>query len=273
MQRAIGLLLHPIFDCGFGAESHGFRPGRGLHTALEHMVRLVADHRADTLLELDIKNFFGGLRHTDVLTAFTERVTDKRLVRLIRRLLVVSPVGEKKAVCGVPQGGPLSPLLSNIAFCRADDYFRSLPGVVGFSRYADDVVVAVAGGYNAASRTRQAIEIFLKEQYNLEISASKTFIRSAEEGCSCLGHDIKRMTDGEVLLSPSPSRVARLKQKLVAIRDGVGNYNRLSVEKKNSTARTVVSGWAGSYRPRELTREIGAEAFEMIIGSPYKVAV
>lgn len=267
VQRAMTYVLAPIFDVWFATESNGFRPGLGPPSAIDQAERIVGDPRVGAVIALDIKGFFPGLRHEDVLAGITTRVTDKHLLRLVRSALRVSPVGEPKAARGVPQGGPLSPLLSNIAFAPADEFIRTLPSVVSFVRYCDDLLIGVAGDVGVAANTLNEIKVHLNYTFDLEVAEAKTFIRRPDEVCFCLGHDMHRSPTGEVIIRPSLSRVERLRQKLVAIRDGVGRYARLTDWQKQKSTKRLVVGWVNYFRPRALAEELATSTLTDVMST------
>jgi len=139
VQQAALQILEPIFEPTFHASSHGFRPNRGAHTAIaEAKEHLNAGYRV--LVDLDLSKFFDRVHHQRLLERLRQRVRDSRILDLVKRMLtakVVMPDGTKVAtIQGTPQGGPLSPLLSNIVL---DEWDREL-GRRGlrFVRYADD---------------------------------------------------------------------------------------------------------------------------------------
>ena len=122
-QQAVLQILEPIFEPTFHRSSHGFRPNLGAHTAIaEAKGYLSAGYR--TVVDLDLAQFFDRVHHQRLLARLAQRVPDQRIITLVRRMLtatVVMPDGQKIAVQeGAPQGGPLSPLLSNIVLDELD---------------------------------------------------------------------------------------------------------------------------------------------------------
>lgn len=117
VQEAVRRALEPSYEATFHASSHGFRPGRSCHTAIEE-ARGYVDEGYEWVVDLDLKKFFDRVNHQRLMARLAQRVSDKRLLVLIGRWLkaeVVMPDGVKVSTDeGVPQGGPLSPLLSNI---------------------------------------------------------------------------------------------------------------------------------------------------------------
>jgi RNA-directed DNA polymerase len=123
VQQAVLQVLEPVFEPTFHASSHGFRPKRGAHTAIAEATGYLKDGY-QTVVDLDLASFFDRVHHQRLLARIAQRVTDQRMVSLIHLMLkaaVVMPDGTKVAVQeGTPQGGPLSPLLSNIVLNEMD---------------------------------------------------------------------------------------------------------------------------------------------------------
>ena len=144
IQQAVLQVLDPIFDTGFSESSYGFRPGRSAHQAVLKAREYVAEGKR-WVVDLDIEKFFDRVNHDVLMARVARKVKDKRLLRLIRRYLqagimaggLVEPARE-----GTPQGGPLSPLLSNVLLDELDKELESRGHA--FCRYADDCNIYVA---------------------------------------------------------------------------------------------------------------------------------
>ena len=141
VQESVRCVLEPHFDRTFHKSSHGFRPGRSCHTAIAEAKEYLAEGY-DWLVDLDLEKFFDRIPHQRLLARLEHRVSDRRVIKLIGRMLkakVVMPdgviVGTEE---GAPQGGPLSPLLSNVVLDELDKEL-SRRGL-RFVRYADDGV-------------------------------------------------------------------------------------------------------------------------------------
>lgn len=138
IQQALHQVLQPIFDPGFSASSYGFRPGRGAQQAVAQAKIYVAEGKR-WVVDLDLEKFFDRVNHDILMARLTRKISDKRVLRLIRRYLqaglMESGLMSPRTV-GTPQGGPLSPLLSNILL---DDLDKELERRGhSFCRYADD---------------------------------------------------------------------------------------------------------------------------------------
>ena len=175
IQQALHQTLQPMFDPGFSRSSYGFRPGRNAHQAVKAAQRYVGEGRRWTV-ELDLEKFFDRVNH-DVLMARVERkVKDPGVLKLIRRYLEAGLMEGGIASArseGTPQGGPLSPLLSNILL---DDLDRELERRGHrFCRYADDCNIYVKSN-RAGQRVKQSITAFLEQRLKLKVNVNKSAV-------------------------------------------------------------------------------------------------
>ena len=175
IQQAIQQVLSRAWDATFSPFSYGFRPGRNAHQALEQSLAYINVGYQD-IIDLDLKSFFDRVNHDILMGLLRRRISDPMLLRLIRRYLqsgmllggVVSPRSE-----GTPQGGPLSPLLSNILL---DEFDRELTRRGHrFVRYADDCSIFLRSP-SAARRVRASVERWLETKLRLVVNAQKTVI-------------------------------------------------------------------------------------------------
>jgi len=181
VQQAVLQVLEPIFEPTFHDSSHGFRPNRGAHTAIAEATSYLKDGY-QTVVDLDLAKFFDHVHHQRLLARIAERVKDQRIIRLIRLMLtatVVMPDGTKVAVReGTPQGGPLSPCLSNIVL---DELDRELTRRgLRFVRYADDCNIFVRSE-RAGLRVMASVRSFLEERMRLQVNEAKSGVRKPEE--------------------------------------------------------------------------------------------
>ena len=185
IEQAIAQVLTPIFDPEFSESSFGFRPGRSAHQAVEK-VREYINHGYTIAVEVDLKKFFDEVNHDVLMNRVAKKVRDKRLLRLIGAYLragvlvdgVIEPTSK-----GVPQGGPLSPLLANIVL---DDLDRELEKRGHkFVRYADDFVILVKSA-RAGARVKESITKFLEKKLKLKVNQDKSKVGKAKK-CEFLG--------------------------------------------------------------------------------------
>ena len=210
VQEATRQALEPIFEPTFHDESHGFRPGRGCQTAIAAARRHLEDGY-DWLVDIDLEKFFDRVHHQRLMARLAQRVTDQQVLVLIGRMLkarVVMPDGVKVSTEeGVPQGGPLSPLLSNIVLDELDAELRQRG--LRFVRYADDCNIYVRSE-RAGQRVMASITRFIEGRLRLKVNASKSAVGRPEER-HFLGFRLRRKPeDGGVEVNLSKRSVDRI---------------------------------------------------------------
>lgn len=176
IQQAIVQVLTPMFDPGFSESSFGYRPGRSAHHAIRQAVGCIRDGYKFAV-DIDLEKFFDTVVHDVLMHRVSRVVRDKRVLRLIGRYLrsgVVENGCFWKTVLGVPQGGPLSPLLANIML---DDLDKELEKRGHrFVRYADDFIVFVKSP-RAGIRVAASIRRFVERELKLKINERKSGVR------------------------------------------------------------------------------------------------
>jgi group II intron reverse transcriptase/maturase len=175
IQQLILGELQPLYEPLFSEQSWGFRPGRGAHNAVKAAQRIMTEEGKSWVVDMDIKGFFDHVDHDILMRLMGLQIQDKRVLRLIGRILRAG-VWEKGCVSkptgkGTPQGGPLSPLLANIYLDVLDKELERRD--LSFSRYADDCNIYV-GSEKAAQRVLESITSFVAKRLKLEVSASKS---------------------------------------------------------------------------------------------------
>jgi len=194
-QQAMVTLLNEIYEVDFLGFSYGFRPNRGQHDALDALAYGITNRDVNWVLDLDIEKFFDTVEHDWLIRMVQQRVTDKRIVELIRRWIKVGNINDEgkriPARCGIPQGSVISPLLANIYLHYAFDLWtnqwrRYARGEVIVIRYADDAVLGFKH-YGEASQYRYALNQRMAK-FGLRINPKKTrllrFGRFANERCA-----------------------------------------------------------------------------------------
>jgi RNA-directed DNA polymerase len=241
IQQALSQALTPIFDPTFSEDSYGFRPGRSTHDAvLRAKEHIEAGHR--WVVDLDLEAFFDTVNHDVLIARVKRRVKDKRVLRLIGNSLragmmdggLMSPRTE-----GTPQGGPLSPLLSNILL---DDLDKELERRGHrFVRYADDFQVYVKSEA-AGERVKASLEGFLTKRLRLKVNSKKSAVGRPWKR-KFLGY--RTTTDKKPKLKPDPKSVKRVKTKLKELfRRGRGWSLARTIRELNP----VLRGWGYYYR-------------------------
>jgi group II intron reverse transcriptase/maturase len=243
VQEAVRSVLEPAYEPMFHPSSHGFRPDRGCQTAINAARRHVAEGY-EWVVDLDLEKFFDRVNHQRLMARLAERVDDKRLLVLIGAMLravVVMPDGVKVATDeGVPQGGPLSPLLSNIVLDELDQELERRGH--RFVRYADDCNVYVRSE-RAGQRVMTSVTAFIERRLRLKVNAAKSAVARPETR-HFLGYRLRAKPDGatEVLLSE------RSEKRLVErIRELTPRTWGQSLADCIRTINAYFTGWTGHF--------------------------
>jgi group II intron reverse transcriptase/maturase len=245
IQQSLNQVLQPLFDPGFSESSYGFRPGRNAHQAVKAAQGYVAEGKR-WVVDLDLEKFFDRVNHDVLMARVARKVRDERVLKLIRRYLeaglmeggVMSTRTE-----GTPQGGPLSPLLSNILL---DDLDRELERRgLSFCRYADDCNIYV-GSKRAGERVMQAVTAFLERRLKLKVNASKSAVARPWQrkflGYSMTWHKKPKLK----IAQPSRERLAENVRK--TLREARGGSLKRAIERLNP----VLRGWVAYFRLTEV---------------------
>ena len=241
IQQAILQVLGPIFDAGFSESSYGFRPGRSAQQAVQQAQQYIADGRR-WVVDLDLEKFFDRVNHDILMSRLARKVKDKRLLRLIRRYLQAGLMSDgvvSQRQAGTPQGGPLSPLLSNVLLDDLDKELERRGHY--FCRYADDCNIYV-NSEKAGIRVMESVTSFLERKLKLRVNRAK----------SAVGRPWKRKFLGYTVtvnkkprLKPAPQSVRRARMKIRRItRSGKGR----NIERVIRDINRFIRGWFGYFR-------------------------
>ena len=249
IQQAVLQQLTPIFDSLFSDYSYGFRPGRSVHQAIKTARAHVAvGHR--WCVELDLEKFFDRVNH-DVLMAKVERhVEDKRVLRLIRRYLeagVMSGGIASRRQEGTPQGGPLSPLLSNILLNELDKELERRGH--RFVRYADDANIYVRSR-RAGERVLARVERFLSQRLKLTLNQEKSRV-TRPWACDYLGYGMSLHKQPK--LKVATMSLNRLRERLRQLLRGARGHKMANVIDR---INPVLRGWAGYFKLSQSKRPL-----------------
>jgi len=254
IQHAVLQVLEPIFEPIFHKSSHGFRPHRGAHTAIAEATQYLEAGDA-WVVDIDLAKFFDRVNHQRLLDRLRQSITDTRLLALIKKMLkakVVLPDGMRVTTEeGTPQGGPLSPLLSNIVLDELDRELerRGLP----FVRYADDCNIFVRSE-RAGHRVMASIQRFIERRLRLEVNQEKSAVAQPDQR-HFLGFRMCRNEEGGVEVHISWRTSERLDQKIRELTPATwGQSLAVCFEGLNLYLR----GWSAYYR---ICTEEGAKIF------------
>ena len=180
IQQAIAQVLTPIFDPGFSNNSFGFRPARNGQQAVKQVQGIIKQGRRFAV-DVDLSKFFDRVNHDLLMTRLGRKVTDKRLLKLIKRYLRAGIIDNQfysESREGVPQGGPLSPLLANIMLDPLDKELEKRRHK--FARYADDFTILVKS-QRAGERVLRSISRYLENRLKLVVNATKSHVVKTSE--------------------------------------------------------------------------------------------
>jgi RNA-directed DNA polymerase len=217
VQQAVYEVLSPHFEPIFHASSHGFRPGRSCQTAIAEAKGYVTEGR-EWVVDLDLEKFFDRVNHARLLARLQQKgVLDARVLQLIRRMLeakVVMPDGVVVSTEeGTPQGGPLSPLLSNVVLDELD--WELARRGHRFVRYADDCNIYVRSE-RAGQRVMASISRFLTKRLRLTVNTAKSAV--ARPGARhFVGFSLQRTGKGEVQTRLSQRSLRRIRRRVVEL--------------------------------------------------------
>jgi len=257
VQQALLQVLEPVFEPTFHGSSHGFRPRRGAQTAIAQAKGYVQEGFGH-VVDIDLSKFFDRVNHQRLLGRLAQRIEDGRVLRLVHQMLrakVVLPEGAVVSTTeGTPQGGPLSPLLSNIVLDELDRELERRG--LRFVRYADDFMVFVRSE-RAGHRVMASIQRFIEGRLRLKVNQDKSRVDRPEH-LHFLGFTLRKCKDGRVEVHLSERTKRRIDDRVRELTPRTwggslsGCMDRLS---------RYLRGWYGYFR---LCTEQGARDFGRI---------
>ncbi|WP_300003757.1 group II intron reverse transcriptase/maturase [uncultured Cedecea sp.] len=246
IQQAIAQKLSAVVDPTFSNSSYGFRPGRNAWQAVRQ-AQVYMNSGKRWVVDMDLEKFFDRVDHDILMSRIARCIKDTRLLKLIRRYLEADSVDSNKErvkrVRGMPQGGPLSPLLSNILL---DDLDKELERRGhSFCRYADDCNIYVSSR-KAGEHLLRGISEYLADTLKLTINEKKSAVARPWDR-KFLGYSVTRHKS--VRLKVADTSVARLKDKLRSLTTG---HSSASVKAVINKLRPVLRGWVSYFRYTEV---------------------
>jgi RNA-directed DNA polymerase len=273
VQTSLKLVLEPIFEADFLPCSYGFRPNRRAYDAIAEIHHLASEPiNYRWILEADIAACFDEIGHTPLLDRVRARIKDKRVVALVRAFLkagiMTSSGHREESYTGTSQGGPLSPLMANIALSALDEHFaqqwqdqmgtiyqrtkRKQKGLGNWRliRYADDFVLVVSGERHHAELLREEVAAVLAP-LGLRLAPEKTRVVHIDEGFDFLGYSIRRQRKRGTqkhYVYTKPSR-----KSIQTIKDKVSAKTRRSTQNQDldeliTSLNQALAGWANYFR-------------------------
>lgn len=240
IQQAVLQVLQRSWDRTFSAHSYGFRPGRSAHQAVAQAQQYIAAG-SGWVVDLDLEKFFDRVNHDKLMARLARRISDKQLLKLIRAFLragvleggLVSPIDE-----GTPQGGPLSPLLSNIVLDELDRELEQRGH--RFVRYADDCNIYVRS-QRAGERVMKSVSQFITRKLKLKVNEQKSAVaRPSKRKFLSFSFIWQR----ELRRRLAPKAVARFKQR---VRELTRRTRGVKVETMVAQLSRYLRGWRGYF--------------------------
>lgn len=240
VQQAVLQVLTPMLDPQMSESSHGFRPGRKAHDALEAASRYVREGYK-VAVDLDLAKFFDTVNHDILMERLARRIKDKRLLWYIRQMLKAGMM-DNEGVCqsreqGTPQGGPLSPLLANILLDELDRELERRG--LRFCRYADDCIIFVKT-MEAGHRVLEAITRYIEGELRLKVNREKSKVDKVWN-CVYLGYIIG--AGGKLRIAPKSVEKLKAKVRLITRRG-----RALKLRKVIDELAPVLRGWVNYFR-------------------------
>lgn len=245
IQQAISQVLIPIFDPHFSSHSYGFRAGKNAKQAVREAQQYQQDGKR-WVVDMDLEKFFDVVNHDILMQCLRERVADKRLLKLIGKYLRAGMMAggvESQRVKGTPQGGPLSPLLSNILLDRFDRELTKRGH--SYVRYADDCNIYV-GSAKAAARVLQNVTNWIEKHLRLRVNRDKSAAGRPWQR-KFLGFSFTVHRDAKIRIAPQSVKTFKAKVK-AEMRKGRGRNVKRFV---NETLNPILRGWIHYYRITE----------------------
>jgi len=244
VQQAINQVLTQIYEPHFSKRSFGFRPTRGCHNALREVQKTVDDGYT-YVVDLDLERFFDTVNHGKLIEILSRTIKDGRVVSLIHKYLHSGVIAKglwHASEEGTPQGGPLSPLLSNIMLNELDKELarRGHP----FVRYADDAMI-FCKSKRAAERVRSSITKFIEGKLFLKVNKEKTVV-SYIKGVKYLGYSFY-VHRGKCQLTVHSKSKSKMKSSLKEL---TSRSNGWGYVKRKQKLRKYIAGWVGKRENR-----------------------
>ncbi len=294
VQRAMLMAMEPIWESDFSHHSYGFRPQRSVHHAIRNVKTQLTDWsqtRGRWIIEGDLSSYFDTIHHKKLVSCVRKRIRDKRFIALLWRILKTGHIDKdlfRAASEGVPQGGVLSPLLSNIMLHEFDSWMeenylskqarerrmtwnksirRAIPKAVrenrkwrpsvSYCRYADDFIIIVKGTKAHAETIRAHCRDFLESDLKLTLNMDKTHITHVNDGFVFLGHRIIRKRGSGGTMRPVTTipieKIKAFKQRIVKT---LSSNHQMAPEDMIDNLNSQIIGWVNFYKFADYTGKV-----------------
>ncbi len=245
IQQAVGQELMAMYDSSFSKSSYGFRPGRNAHQAVLQ-ARTYVKEGYSYVVDIDMAKFFDRVNHDYLMNLLSERIRDKRVLTLIHRYLKAGIMIDGLATVnteGTPQGGPLSPILSNILLDMLDKELESRGH--RFVRYADDICVFVKS-QRGAERVLNSVSGYIEKELKLVVNRTKSMATRPWKS-KLLGYSFYRK-QGEERLNIAKSSIRKYKDK---VREITSRSRPIAMYKRYDLLKSLNRGWYNYFRLTE----------------------
>lgn len=246
IQQAITQVLVPIYEKQFSTHSYGFRPGRSAHQALQQCQQYITEGYMYAV-DMDLEKFFDTVNQSKLVEVLSRTIKDGRVISLIHRYLQAGVVTENRyepTTVGVPQGGPLSPLLSNIMLNELDKELEKRGH--RFVRYADDLMV-LCKSKRGATRTMESLMRYIEQKLFLRVNREKSTVCYISQ-TKFLGHSFyKRKEEGR--LSVHPKSVTRMRSRLKEL---TSRSNGWGSARRKEALRGYIIGWVNYFKHADM---------------------
>jgi len=251
IQQAIFQVISPIFEKQFNDNSFGFRPNRSCEQAVVRTLEYLNDGY-DWIVDIDLERFFDTVNQDKLITIIGKTITDGDVVSLIRKYLSAGVMEKgivKPTYVGTPQGGNLSPLLSNIMLNELDKELEARE--LNFVRYADDCIILVRSE-KAASRVLISVSKFIEKKLGLKVNAEKSKVTRPTQ-TKYLGFSFWKNTKGQWRPKPHLKSYQKLQRKLKQLTDRRWS---ISLDNRIKKINYVVRGWVNYFRIANMKNKI-----------------
>ena len=241
IQQAMVQVLSPMFEPYFSEYSYGFRPKRSCQQAIIKVLEYMNDGY-EWIVDIDLEKFFDNVPHDRLLRLVSDVVKDGNVVSLVNKFLkagVMVKGNYEETVIGTPQGGPLSPLLSNIMLNLLDKELEARK--LHFARYADDTIILVKSE-KAANRVMMSITKFIEEKLKLKVNATKTKVCTPWD-LKYLGFGFCKMKKWEC--TPHKDSKKKFQRTLKRL---TNRSKSISLDKRFEELNWTISGWVNYFR-------------------------